>query len=221
MSTQVLPVERPALTELRALLESPRCPAYSMDFYQLDGYVRALCVAPGGSENLDWMPLVFNEQEPAYASAAEQELIRLQLAALYQFHTDQVARNLCNLPCSTVYARLLEARPDPDIEQWARGFMQGYIVREDEWNNALNWVTNSHMNHKISPNAICDEFDAILAIVSHVADASYALATGVPEAELAQAFESFANTVVRWGQLGRELSTRMQLAPGEIALGSV
>ena len=217
MSTEKLPVERPELTELKALLESPLCPANSMNFYQLDGYIRGLCVAPGGSAGHDWMPLVFNELEPDYPSAGHQRLIHQQLEALYQFHSAQVARNLCNLPCSTVYARLLEARPD--IEQWARGFMQGYIVREDEWNNALNWVTNSHMNHKISPNAIYDEFDAILAIVSHVADADYALATGVPEPELVQAFETFANTVIRWGQLGRELYPGAQPSPGNLALG--
>lgn len=217
MSTQVSPVERPELAELRALLESSQCPAHSMNFYQLDGYVRALCTAPGGSASQDWVPLVFNEQEPAYTSADHQRLIHQQLDALYQFHSAQVARNLCNLPCSTVYARLLEARPD--IEQWARGFMQGYIVREDEWNNALNWVTNSHMNHKISPNAIYDEFDAILAIVSQVADADYALATGVQEPELVQAFETFANTVVRWGQLGRKLDSKAQTSPEAVAQG--
>lgn len=191
---------------LAAFLESPAVPANSMNIFQLDGYLRAIALTPGAIAEDMWIPLVFNDLEPGYESDVQRLLILGQLHALYDYHRGEIAINLCNLPCCAVYARLQEERVD--LEQWARGFIQGYIIREEDWNKALTRMTNSQTDHKISANAFFDEFDAILTIVSTVADAKYAVETGFNPGDLVEVFESFPDSIIRWGRLGRSLSER-------------
>lgn len=190
-------------SEWEAFIASPEAPPHSMNFYQLDGYLRAISAAPGKVTKDVWLPLVFNDQEPAYKDANQRDRIVSKLLNLHRFHIEQVAGNLCDLPCAAAYARLQEERVD--LEQWARGFLQGYIVREEDWNQALFKMTNSQIENKIGAITLFDDFDAIIAIVSTVADAKYAVETGTNPDDLAAIFESLPDSIVRCGCLGRLL----------------
>ncbi len=188
---------------LSAFLDSAQVPAFSMNVMQLDGYLRAVCLAPGKWNDEHWLSLVFNEQEPAYQSPAQKTQVLTWLRQLCDFHCAQIAQNLCNLPCQSVYARLQDDRVD--LEQWARGALQGYIIREDDWNNALTRMTNRQTESTIGDKTFFDDLDAILAIVSTVADAEYAVETGATPESLPAVFASFPDVILRWGHLGRRV----------------
>jgi len=192
---------RDQLLQLRLLqfLDSGRCPQHSMNFYQLDGYLRALALAPGKSSEDDWRPLIFNDSSPDYQDAQQERDVADWLAQLREFHRNQVAAGQCNLPCDAVYASLPEERVD--LEQWARGFLQGYIVREEVWSGAINRVTSSCSGHKIGDSGFFDELDAILYIVSTVADAKYAVQMGTKAEELGAIFASLPDALGRASQL--------------------
>lgn len=183
---------------LAAFLASDLCPPYSMNFYQLDGYLRALAAAPGECKN-DWKPLIFNDELPQFTSDEQARQVDLWLDQLFAFHRDEIASSLCNLPCGAVYASLPDERVD--LEQWARGFLQGYIVREEVWSGAIKWVTNSQPEHKIGSSGFFDELDAILYIVSTVADAKYAVQSGTDSEELGAIFASLPDAMVRASKL--------------------
>lgn len=189
--------------EWERFITSSACPLHSMNFYQLDGYLRAICVAPGDCPEERWLPLVFNDQIPDYQDAEQRDRIVSKLLNLHRFHIEQVAGNLCDLPCAASYARLQEERVD--LEQWARGFLQGYIVREEDWNKALFKMTNNQIEHKIGAITLFDDFDAIITIVSTVADANYAVETGTNPDDLVAIFESLPDSIVRCGYLARRL----------------
>lgn len=197
-------VREPGLeAEWEEFIASAICPAHSMNFYQLDGYLRGISTAPGKITPDTWLPLVFNDQEPSYQDAEQRDRIFSNLLNLHKFHIDQINRNLCDLPCAIAYARLQEERVD--LEQWARGFLQGYIVRDEDWNQALIKVTNRQIEHKIGAITLFDDLDAIITIVSTVADAKYAVETGTDPDDLVAIFESLPDSIVRCGCLGRRL----------------
>ena len=179
-------------------LESGRCPDHSMNFFQLDGYLRALAVSPGEYCE-DWASLIFNDGEPVFNGTEEASAVAQALEQVLAFHAGEVASNLCNLPCGAVYASLLDERVD--LEQWARGFLQGYIVREEVWSEAIVSAANSHIDHIITKTSFFDELDAILYIVSTVADAKYAIDTGTDLNDLDAIFASLPDAMVRAGKL--------------------
>lgn len=198
-------IDRSAIDQagLIAFLESPAVPEHSMNFYQLDGYLRAICCAPQRLLLEDWLPLVFNDLEPQYQSIQEEAQIRAQIQKLYQLHQFEVANDLCNLPCEAVYASLREERIN--LEQWARGYLQGYIVSESAWNESLARVTTSQTDYKLDGTPFFDELDAILYIVSTVADAKYALEQGTSAEDLKEVFERLPKSLILCGHIGHML----------------
>lgn len=191
--------------ELRALLEralsAPERPAYTMNFFQLDGYLRAIAGGPGDAPPSAWMPLVFGDQPPDFASEGEASSITTALISLYTWHREQVVAGLCELPFAPVYSADKQDRLDG--EQWARGFMQGYIFWQDIWSQILDEYQTSAKLAAILPTSVDDEIDAILAAVSCVADAEYATMNGVDPADLTKLFSHLPKSVIDYGRLGQ------------------
>jgi uncharacterized protein len=198
-------IDRSAIDQARLMsfLESSAVPEHSMNFYQLDGYLRAITSAPHALLLNDWLPLVFNDLLPVYQSPSEKEEIQVQILKLYELHQFEVANDLCNLPCEAVYASLREERTN--LEQWARGYLQGYIVSESAWNESLARLTSSQTDHKLDGKPFFDELDAILYIVSTVADAKYALEQGTSAEDLEEVFERLPKSMILCGHIGRML----------------
>jgi uncharacterized protein len=184
---------------LSLFLESSRVPRHSMNFYQLDGYLCAICSAPVTLDKAIWLPLVFNERLPSYIDAEEELLIEQSLLALHAYHLQSASNKQCYLPCRSVYASLKEERVD--VEQWARGFLQGYIVSESAWNQALDRAAEALSEHNLPSSPFFDELDAIIYIVSSVADAEYALQQGVSVDDLVRIFERLSHSMILLGQI--------------------
>lgn len=188
---------------LESFLESPARPPNSMNFYQLDGYLRAICCGPGLADADEWLPLVFNDDQAQYCDAAEAECFMDAVINLYGFHADQVLHNHCDLPMPACYSVVHEGRINQ--EQWARGFLQGYIYWEEQWNNLLDRVPLVQIGPQPEPESSADKIDEILYVISTVADAELAVAQGTERDKLDDIFAGLPALLILCGRIGRAL----------------
>lgn len=181
------------------LLASPVCPAYTMNMEQLDGYLRAIAAEPRPTNAKHWMPLVFGGEFPCFINGYSVDSITNALICLYNSHRAQVLNETCEL------AFVCEYSPDKNArlksEQWARGFMQGYIFWQDVWSQYLDENQTLSNLAVILPLSIYDEIDDILAVVSAVADPDYALQTGVVIDDLIVMFHQLPQKVIEYGRI--------------------
>lgn len=198
--------DRVAQALLERFLESPVCPPNTMNFYQLDGYLRALCTGPGLTHASEWLPLVFNDGQPRYRDDAEAQKVIDTIMRLHCFHTDQVLNAQCDLPVAAIYSAQKSERID--LEQWARGFLQGYIYWQDVWDKLLIPASSDETDVRAAYTALADKLDAVLHVVSTVADAELAVSQGTMPEELADVFARLPEAVVDCGCLGQELYQR-------------
>lgn len=181
------------------LLASPACPAYTMNMEQLDGYLRAIAAEPRPTNAKHWIPLVFGGEFPCFINGYSVDSITNALICLYNSHRAQVLNETCEL------AFICEYSPDKNArlksEQWARGFMQGYIFWQDVWSQYLDENQTLSNLAVILPLSIYDEIDDILAVVSAVADPDYALQTGVVIDDLIVMFHQLPQKVIEYGRI--------------------
>lgn len=190
-------------TVLINFLESGVCPAHTMDFYQLDGYLCAVAFGPGDANPPDFLPLVFNGQQPTYMSKGQEKEVTDAIQALYAFYKAHVFCGQLELPCVPFYS--VNRNDRINLEQWARGFMQGYIFWEDSWNVLLDEIPQA-TETDLSVDAVTAELDGILQVISIIADADLALQQGTKPSELEQIFASVPEVLINYAQLGSRLN---------------
>jgi len=200
VTTPVLPKEQ-TKEVLDAFLSSPDRPEFTMNFYQLDGYVRARVVGPETTNPKEWLALIFVDQNPNFSDKEQELMITHALNSLYNAHMVQLLSNTCELPCANEYAELRSDRTN--IEQWARGFMQGFIVCQEFWNFFLEDSQTKEQVPAIIRNTIYDEIDATLSIISSVADAEYARSNGATLDDLKRIFHQLPEQIVSYGKVGQ------------------
>lgn len=181
------------------VLSSEACPAYTMNLDQLEGYLRAIAAEPRKTCPDDWMPLVFGGEIPSFISGYDLDSITNALICLYNSHRVQVLNNQCALSFPCEYSEDRSARIQ--AEQWARGFMQGYIFWQDIWSQYLDENQTGSNLAVILPISTNDEIDDILATISAVADANYALQTGVTIEDLTLMFNRLPQKVIEYGRI--------------------
>ena len=187
------------------LLESSVCPQYTMNIDQLDGYLYAVAAEPQETAPEYWMPLVFGGEIPSFIEGYSIESVTNALIWLYNSHRAQVLSSQCELVFACEYSSIKMARIRP--EQWARGFMQGYIFWEDVWNHYLNeGQTNLNLDG-ILLSSLNDDLDDILAVISAIADAEYASQIGTSAEDLVLMFNRLPEKVVEYGRIAHMIRT--------------
>ena len=190
------------------LLTSSDCPMYSMNPDQLHGYLRAVAAEPRPTQAKEWMPLVFGGELPSFVGQYSIETITNALICIYNSHRAAVLSFQCVLPFSCEYSENREARIQ--AEQWARGFMQGYIYWQDIWSQYLDENQTGLNLAVILPTSTNDELDDILATITAVADADYALQTGVTLTDLALMFNRLPQKVIDYGRIAHIIRIHSQ-----------
>jgi|GEM_PF-713290 len=181
------------------LLASSVCPTYTMNLEQLDGYLHAIAAELNATNPEAWMPLVFGGEFPCFIEGYSTVGITNALICLYNSHRTQVLNGQCRLSFPYEYSDDRTKRIQ--AEQWARGFMQGYIFWQDIWAQFLDENQTGSNLAVILPLSTNDEIDDILATISAVADADYAMQTGVTEDELILMFNRLPQKVIEYGQI--------------------
>ena len=120
---------------LQAFLAQPARPAGTLTYHELQGFIFAVVSAPELIQPSDWLPIIFNDQDPRYATLEEANAILGQLMSLYNEMNMAVLEQRVALPADChvrprVLENLLETAP---LAQWSRGFSAGHEWLEELW----------------------------------------------------------------------------------------
>jgi uncharacterized protein len=152
------------------------------------------------------MPLIFGGELPRFIESYSMESITNALIWLYNSHRSQVLNKRFELSfvCEYFPDKIARVRS----EQWARGFMQGYIFWQDIWSQSLDESQTSLNVDVILLSSINDEIDDILAVIGAIADADYALQSGTKIEDLTLLFNQLPEKVVEYGQIAHMIRTK-------------
>jgi uncharacterized protein len=130
------PISLEGPTDLEALndyLLSDRSPAECMDLSELDGFMAGLIAGPEPIAETEWLPVVWDGEEPVFADEQEAELI---LGTILRRYSD-IAASLDGDP--TTYSPVFWEADDgtPVVEDWAHGFMHAVSLRTEAWEPVL------------------------------------------------------------------------------------
>lgn len=172
-------------TLLSRFLAAPERPEGTMTYPQFAGFVFAVACAPELVRPSEWLPLVFDDQEPDYETMDEAQDVLAAMMALYNECNRQGVEGSAALPpgCEIRSKPLDNLDADAPLSQWARGFAAGFGYLEETWNEHL-------------PAELDQELGAILMALSFFATPALA-DTFVAEAKGATSLERLAETVVR------------------------
>ncbi|HEY0182113.1 MAG TPA: UPF0149 family protein [Rhodopila sp.] len=122
-----------SLDELAHFLNSDGAPQGCMDLSELDGFLAGLVAGPEVVPRDEWLAEVWDNEEPDYASATEQEEVEQAIFDRYA----AIEAGLDATPLG--YAAILwqDEAGTTVAEDWAAGFMQAVTLRAKAWQPAL------------------------------------------------------------------------------------
>lgn len=122
------------LEPLGDYLESERAPENCMDLSELDGFLAGLVVGPDPVLPDEWLPMVWDEDEPEFDDPAEADLILGTIMARYNEIADELAADPGSY--GPVYWQDYTGRTI--VEDWAVGFMRAVGMRREAWEGVLD-----------------------------------------------------------------------------------
>ena len=187
---------------LGAFLSDPARPLDTLRYHELQGFLFAVASAPELVLPSEWMPLVFGDAEPEYASLDEAQRVVAELLSLYNSVNDGVRAETAALPADCVFRDDVLSNLDAEapIGQWSRGFMLGHKWLEELWESYV-------------PNELDEEFAAMLLTLSFFASPDIAEAFR-KETAPDQSLEALATTMrpifpkalAEYAHLGRSIA---------------
>jgi uncharacterized protein len=132
--TQTFPLPGPVdLDALNDYLMSDRAPPDCMDLSELDGFLAGLIAGPEPILPSEWMPVVWDGEEPVFDSEAEASVVLGSILGRY----NDIAEGLNTDPAS--FAPVFWESDDgtPVVDDWAHGFMHAVSMRTEAWEPVL------------------------------------------------------------------------------------
>lgn len=125
--------ERKALSDFLSHADRPEG---TMSFHELQGFLFAITSAPELIKPSEWLPLIGNDEDLAFASQSEAQRILGLVMSLYNQINASVIRRSDATPSGCRFLadtdeNLQEQAP---VSQWSRGFVQGHSWLEELWN---------------------------------------------------------------------------------------
>lgn len=121
------------LDELADFLNSGNAPAGCMDLSELDGFLAGLVAGPEAVPQAEWLPEVWDNEEPDYDSIAQKDAVEQVILDRYRAIEDGLdAAALTYTPILWV-----DEAGTTVAEDWAAGFMQAVSLRSEAWQPAL------------------------------------------------------------------------------------
>ncbi len=121
------------LDALEAYLSSDDSPEECMDLSELDGFLAGLAVGPEVVPPSEWLPIVWDNQEPVFADEAQANAVIGAILGRY----NEIVDGLDAEP--TDYAPVFweDFTGATIVEDWAVGFMQAVSLRQMSWEAVL------------------------------------------------------------------------------------
>jgi|RhiMethySRZTD1v2_1073278.scaffolds.fasta_scaffold41120_2 uncharacterized protein len=125
-------VDRP---KLRAFLDDRARPAGTLAYHEAQGFLFAVAHGPEAIEPFEWIPAIFDEQDPGFVDDAQTTEILGELMQLYNEVNGAVSDDSASLPVDCLFrdpviANLEQGAP---ISHWSRGFIAGHEWLRESW----------------------------------------------------------------------------------------
>jgi uncharacterized protein len=203
-----LPAFTPAMVErLADFLAAPQRPGGTMSYAECAGFLFAVSCAPEMIRPSEWIPLIFDEQDAAYATLEEAQEILPVLMALYNQINGQVYEGSPALPpgCDIRDDASRNLDEDAPLSQWARGYVHGHDWLSDLWD-------------EYTPDALSDELGSMLMVLSFFASRQLAEAFHAEVERKGKSLEVMCDDMLsvlpdamaNYAQLGRSISQALQ-----------
>ena len=121
------------LEPLGDYLDGPRSPESCMDLSELDGFLAGLVVGPDPVLPDEWLPMVWDDEDPEFDDDTEADLIMGTMFARYNEITDGLDDKEPGY--EPVYWQDYAGRTV--VEDWSVGFMRAVGLRRDAWEDVL------------------------------------------------------------------------------------
>ncbi len=190
-----------SLKRLSAFLIQNRRPEQTLRLPQLQGFLFAVSGAPYEIEAEDWLPVIFNEQEPAFQSDDEADAVLEVVMALYNYLDQQIEERKVALPDNCLPAEAWEdnfAKSSP-FRLWCSGFLIGHGWLDECWEGL--------------EEALDEEIGSAMMVMSFYAERELAVDFHADYAEPDESFEvmaeamlaEFDEAMVRYADIGAML----------------
>lgn len=123
----------PDIEALDKYLMSDRSPDESMDLSELDGFLAGVIAGPEAIEPSEWLPVVWDGEEPVFENEAEASTVLGAILSRYE----AIATALADDQESFVPVFWEAADGTPVVDEWAVGFMRAVSLRADAWDPVL------------------------------------------------------------------------------------
>ena len=191
MSTQLPSTQIPDLSAtdeawLREFLDRARSEApETLGLEELYGFVFAIVSAPDLVLPSEWIPAIFDADEPPFADEAEAVRFHHVIMALYNELNRDVLDATVHLPACIDVRRPAEANFDKDapLMKWASGFAQGHDWLEEAWEVEL-------------PQDVHEELGACLSALLFFIDPGFAKALLEESGQSADELPALAQTLL-------------------------
>jgi uncharacterized protein len=129
------------LEPLGDYLDSTRAPETCMDLSELDGFLAGLASGPEPVLPDEWLPMVWDEEDPEFADEEEADLVLGTMFARYNEIADGLDGD--DPSYDPVYWR--DAAGRTVVEDWTAGFMRAVGLRRDAWEGVLETTEGARL----------------------------------------------------------------------------
>lgn len=168
---------------LSEFLDSPARPPGTMTLHELRGFLWGLASAPVDVDEEDWLPFVFEGDEPGFRSAEEEENIVTLILGLWDEQFTRMEDEESPLAAHE-YRWHADADQRWPLTAWCTGLLKAHYWQEDEWNELL--AETEAVETEDGVFDIAEEVESTLDVAALFADTEGALLdTGDPDDLLA------------------------------------
>jgi uncharacterized protein len=122
------------LDALEAYLNSDESPDECMDLSELDGFLAGLIVGPETIPPSEWLPMVWDNEEPMFADEEQASQVLGTILSRY----NEIADSLDAEPVEYAPVFWQDFAGATVVEDWAIGFMQAVSLRQIQWEPVLS-----------------------------------------------------------------------------------
>lgn len=133
--------EIPSLTEtqatlLQTVLSLPERPKGTLTYPQLAGFLFSIANSPELIPPSEWIPMVFDDEDPGFKTPGEAEGTLQAMMALYNDCCQARSDGSSPIPpgCEIRPQAMDNLAEDAPLRQWAQGFSIGYDYLVESWN---------------------------------------------------------------------------------------
>lgn len=158
---------------LSEFLDAPSRPPNTMTLHELRGFLWGLASAPDDIDEEEWIPFVFEGEDPNFRDEAEEENILTLILGLYdeQFSRIEDEESPLSLPEYRWHADAAERWP---LTAWCTGFLKAHYWLEEEWDELLAGVEPVQTEDGVFD--VAEEIDNTVEIAAIFAETEEALA---------------------------------------------